>query len=270
VDDERLRQQIVLAVDALPVPPAPRRHEWLAAHRVGIGRFSLAPLAIATVAAAALLFVVAPLVLISVRPAAPQTKQSTFADDFSVGLNRARWNSWGTDGTMVTASDGRVELAISANAKPKDGYVSAVLYHRCVARGDYDVSVDYTLLDWPAANGTQIQIAEFAPGTASVGRSQGSGYESYGAFDGANSGSTQTADTSGSLRLVRRGTKVVGLHRSSTSGEWVELPVQMTSQFDATFQIFLFAGEREYGGRVARVAVDNFLLRGDHVICPTQ
>jgi hypothetical protein len=270
VDDERLRQQVVLAVDALPVPPAPRHREWRGAHRVGIGGFSLARLAIATVATALLVFVIAPLVLTSGGPAAPQTKQSTYADDFSVGVNRARWNTWGSDGTMVTASEGRVELAIPAGAKPKDGYISAVLYARCVGRGDYDVSFEYTLLDWPAANGTQIEIAEFAPGNATVSRNQGSGYESYGAFDGPNSGSTQTADTSGSLRLVRKGTKVVGLHRSSTRGEWVELPVQMTSQFDATFQIFLFAGEREFGGQPARVAVDNFVLRGDQVICPTQ
>jgi hypothetical protein len=252
MDDERLRQKIVLAVDALPVPPAPRRREWHRANRFGTG-FAPALLAVATVAVAVLLFVVAPLALTSGRPAASQTKQSTFADDFSAGLDRTRWNTWGTDGTTVTASSGRVELAISAGAKPKDGYVSPVLYARCVARGDYDVTFDYTLLEWPAANGTQIMIGEFAPGTASASRS-----------------APATADTSGSLRLVRTGTKVRGLHRSSTDGEWVELQAQMASQFDATFQIFLFAGEREFGGRAARVAVDNFVLRGDQVICPAQ
>jgi hypothetical protein len=270
-DEERLRQRIVLAVDALPVPPAPRRAPPRAASAIAFGGFSLAPLATVAVIAVVALLVVVPLVTGRGGPASPQTKLDTFSDDFSGGINTGRWTVMGAGtGHTVAAASGAVELTLEADAKPgSDGYMSASLWtQRCVARGDYDVSVDYELLDWPAANGTQFVLGEFPPGTATVRRDQQGDRDTYGASDQRNSASHGTTDTRGSLRLVRRGTSVAAAHRSSDSAPWIELPVQMTSQFDATFQIFLFAGGNNvFGGKKVRVAVDNFNLSAAKLIC---
>ena len=258
-DDQRLEQRIVLAIDTRQRMPnrAPSGVAW-----------RLAPLALA-VAGAIVLLLVIPLATSS-RPAAQPLPQ-TFSDDFSAGIDGSRWTAMGAGtGNSVTAANGAIELMLAADARPgADGYMNANLWtQRCVARGDYDVSVDYRLLDWPAANGARLVLGEFPPGNATVGRRQIGDRDEYDASDEHVSAGRMTVDEQGSLRLVRRGTTVTASYRSSDDQPWTALSTQLTSRFDATFQIFLFSGGNDpFGGKKVRVGVDNFHLSASTLVC---
>jgi len=265
MDDEQLRRRIVDAVDSLPVPAARGRLGLRARQRYGP---PLSALAVAA-AAALVVLVVLPLGIAAQRSASTDSKLTVITDDFSRGIDPQRWTTMGGGtGHAVRAIDGRVELALDANAVPgADGYMSATLgLLRCVARGDYEVSVDYVLLDWPAGSGTQLVLGEFPPGNAGVRRDQGD-RERYGTNGQDGEATAFTTDTQGSLRLVRKGTSVTASYRSVVGGPWVELAAHPKSQFDATFQIFLFAGAREFGGKTVRVAIDNVRLAATTVVC---
>jgi hypothetical protein len=269
-DEERLRQRIFLAIDALPVPPAPRQSFPRKAPAIGFGGVSFSQIALASAVTAVVLLVVASVVSTSGRPASPQAKPGTFSDDFAVGISPARWTVTGTGtGHTVVAVKGAVELTLDADAKPSsEGYYSAsLMLLACVARGDYEVSIDYELLNWPAANGTEVGLREYFPGSATISRDEFGERDIYQAHGTSNVVTNETTDARGSLRLVRRGTRVVASHRSSESAAWIELPIQIESQFDETFAIYLAASETGFGGKKARAAFNNFHLTAAQLIC---
>jgi hypothetical protein len=270
VDDERLGQRIVVALDALPVPAAPPRRATRPSGGQLFGGIASARLAIAA-GAVLLAAVIVVQSISSSRPAAPQIKLATFSEDFSTGLLPSRWMTGGSgEGPTITAAEGRIEMVIpaSAGAAGPTNWLMASITSRCVARGDYEASVDYTLLDWPRGNGVQVWLSEPPPGSAMVARNQQGPGEGIAIYDGVNSASMSESATAGTLRLVRRGTVLTGSHRAFGSADWTELPVRMSSLFDATFSVALFTQSPGFGGQRARVAIDNFQVTAPQVICP--
>ena len=267
MDEDQLARRIVAAVDGLPVPPARRSWDPRASSRRSVLPFRAVALAVASIA---FVLVIAPVIVSSVRPASSETKVVVFADDFASGIDTKHWTPMGpSTGYSVLAVNGAVELTLEASATVgTGGYMAANLGSlRCVARGDYEVSIDYTLLDWPSANGTQFVLGEFPPGQVNVRRDQFQ-TERYAASDSSGHAAiAATEDRAGSLRLVRHGTSVVGSYRAGADRPWVELPAQLTSPFDATFQIFLWSDGKNFAGKKVRVAVDNFRLAATNVVC---
>jgi hypothetical protein len=264
--DELLRQRIVIALDSLPVPPAPGLR-WDRATARGFGGFSYASAAaVAAVLLAVLLL--ASVLLPGARPASQPIK-GPFIDDFSSGIDRARWSAMTEgNGATVAAANGRVEMTISANAtQGPDPSIRASLSTPPCARGDYVASVDYAILDWPPMNGTQIQFGEFS-GNVAIYRVQ------YGGVDtdavGANNGITDNRHRVdgrvGSLRLVRQdGTVTVSWREGD--GPWTDLLPQWQSTGDASFQILLSTSQGEFSGQTVRVAADNFSLTAAELTC---
>lgn len=267
-DEERLRQRIFLAIDALPVPPAPRQSFVRTTPAIRFGGVSLSQVALVAAVTAVVLVVVVSIVSTSGRPASPQSTAATFSDDFASGINLTRWTPGGSGSQppSVVAVNGAVEVTHGADATSSvNGQpLAGLLLLACVARGDYEVSVDYQLLDWPAANGTQVDLAEYFPGHADINRQQYGDQESYRIGD-LLAGTDATTDTSGSLRLVRRGTRVVASHRSSASAPWIEMAIPTESQFDEAFAFSLTGTGTPT--KTVRVAFTNFHLTAAQLIC---
>jgi hypothetical protein len=268
-DDERMRQRIVVALDALPLMPSGGLR-WERAGSRAFRGFALAPLAIgAALLLVALLAV--QLVLPDVRPAS-EPATSGFRDDFSNGLNRTRWTSViaGT-GPTVEAADGRVALSIPASATAgADSRISSSLAPQCVARGDYVVSVDYELLDWPALNGADLILHEVPPPDrgidASISRFQNGEVESVMGHSQVSANTVQAAGTIGSLRLSRRGRQVTASYRIG-DGSWKDVPVAIASAGDARFRLGLLTDEFHFGREPVQVALDNFTLTATELTC---
>lgn len=269
-DDEMLRQRIVVALDALPVSPSGGMRSQRAGSRA-FGSFALAPLAIGAALLVVLLFA-AQLVLPDGQSASSAAKPG-FRDDFSGGIDRSRWTSViAGSGPTVAASDGRAELSIPANARAgADSRITASLSPQsCVARGDYVVSVDYELLDWPSLNATDLVLHEVPPPDyaidASVSRFQNGEVESVMGHSQTTMNTTKVAGTTGSLRLARRGTHVTASYRVG-NGPWKDIPVVIASSGAATFRIALLSDEFHFSGQAVRVALDNFTLTATELSC---
>ena len=266
MDDERLGQRIVLALDALPVPAAPatrRLRESPSPFRV----FALAPAAIAAIALVVVIIVATQVLSIS-RPAS-QSERS-FSDDFATSrLDQSRWD-YGTQGVGpgVAIGEGRMLMTIPANARsdPQTGSMSAVIGTRCAARGDYDVQIDWTAVEWPANGGVQITLAENPSGVAVFLDHDIDGGPGIANTTGAPGfRGPPFSDSFGSLRLVRTRGTVVGYYK--VGGEWIAVGGPMKSPADAEFNASISSNTERFGRIQTRVAFDNFRMTADEMIC---
>lgn len=195
-----------------------------------------------------------------------------FVDTFDDGRDDA--GVWHTlaQGTGVSSVEtgGRIVTSVAAGAIPFDGpgYRALETHNglQCTATGDYEIAVDYELLDWPAENGFQVSLGSFfaddfiwresRPGAASP--------ENYFAFADGLFGSTPTADTRGSLRIVRADGVIVASYLAH--GVWVPLLLS-TSVGDAVVG-FQLADFNFFTGKGVSAAFDNFRIDSGALTCP--
>jgi hypothetical protein len=141
-------------------------------------------------------------------------------DDFDDGvLNITIWHQIATGtGIDIAERNGRLEIEFAADGVPGGEFnvLGAHYGTQCRFPGDFDVRVDYTLLDWPAANGVYVALNAWftrPPQLAVVRQSQAWG-EEYASFWGGKTSNRRTADTTGSLRIKRVGTRFTTYHKS--------------------------------------------------------
>jgi hypothetical protein len=266
VDDERLGQRIVVALDALPVPAAPatRLRESPSPSR----GFAFAPAAIAVIALVVVIIVAAQVLPIS-RPASQSGR--SFSDDFANNqLDQSRWNfSTQGVGPGVAIGEGRMLMTIPANARAdqQTGSMGAVIGTRCAARGDYDVQIDWTAVEWPANGGVQITLAENPSGVAVFLDHDIDGGPGIASTTGpAGFKGPPFTDSFGSLRLVRTRGTVVASYK--VGGEWIVVGGPMKSSGDAAFNAAISSDTQRFGRIQTRVAFDNFRMTADEMICP--
>jgi hypothetical protein len=143
---------------------------------------------------------------------------------------------------------------------------------RCQFPGDFDARVDFSLVQWPAANGIVVWLrAFFEPnnyGWAGTFRQNSPWGEQYsGVISGGNGASTPLDDSTGTFRLVRRNGDITTyfLHNAN----WIKLgsdvnrsPVVITIGADTT--------TTSPPARNDQVIVDfnNFTVTAANPICP--
>jgi hypothetical protein len=180
----------------------------------------------------------------------------------------------GTGWPPLAQNNGRLELVFppgTAPGPPWNNYGGHV-GTRCQFPGDFDARVDYSLIQWPAANGIVVWLrAFFEPnnyGWAGTFRQNSPWGEQYsGVISGGDGGSTPLDDTSGTFRLVRRAGVITTyfLHK----GQWIKLgsgpnrsPVLIAIGADTT--------TTSPPARRDQVVVDfdNFTITASNPICP--
>jgi hypothetical protein len=187
-------------------------------------------------------------------------------------MNTQIWSlaAWGT-GVDVTQTNGRLQLTMHANATPDPrwnamagGYQTA-----CTLTADFDARIEYSLLTWPAANGTVLGVNVSWPGVGNVvnlvRKSVASGDEEY-AF-GAPSGDSRervTSDLSGGLRMKRVGTLITSY--VLTGRHWTAFASAHHSGA-ITLQAILWASGSDFAHKDVTVAFDNFILSAPHSGC---
>jgi hypothetical protein len=195
-----------------------------------------------------------------------------FLDNFDNGrVNTAFWDEMTGPGTgaSVEARDAELEIAVPGTSIPdQTGGLTRGLRSRCLLYGNYDIQVDYRLLDWPDRNGVDVDFGvDF---DRAMVRSNGWGQgEQVGAYFPPDSASTPVSDVAGSLRLTRRGSLITGWFRHN--GDWVALRTA-TSVRDGSF-VFLSVYTDSYrpaafAHRDVRIAFDNFRISQGRLSCP--
>ena len=128
----------------------------------------------------------------------------------------------GTGPSVAPDGDG-VDFLIPAGATvdPQKHFATIGLQAKCNLSGDFDLQVDYRLINWPAHNSVRVGLGT---GTYSVQRASnvGTGVDNVYVIDFAgNQPRVETQDVSGGLRLTRIGDMMSAYYRSN--GGWVML-----------------------------------------------
>ncbi len=205
-------------------------------------------------------------------PPAPAKKAPPairISDSFSNGvIDRQLWYVFATGtGEEVTERNGRLELSIRGDGVPGGDYnqISGQIGTHCHFSGDFDASVDYELLRWPAESGVYVQLAAFFDnGVAGISR-QSHGGELYAAWVPPHSSTMPTADTYGRLRVRRVGNAVTTYYRAER--RWAVLERSLIPG-TANLGLQVFSPARDFGHADVAAAFDNFRVTGRGVVGP--
>src|SRR5262249_22302370 len=144
----------------------------------------------------------------------PPHRQPPVADDFDDGaIDHAKWNRL-QYGTGSVAETGGVLLTDVESRRAASG-----LTLQCHWDSDFDVSVDYELLDVPEPNDFHVAITATGARFAAIERRTSStcpDCEEYVSSLGGAIASAATADRAGSLRMTRSGDRVTTYIRSGS------------------------------------------------------
>jgi WD40-like Beta Propeller Repeat len=198
------------------------------------------------------------------------TPRAPFGDDFNDNVRDPFWHVIQDPGASVDETNGRVEISIAGSAEPGgpfnqiDGHYGS----NCSLPGDFDMQVDYTLLQWPQGDGTFAALHSFFIGAFVSRHSDPFAGDRYAAFSGPAFTGVSTTDLAGSFRLVRYG-DVLNAYYRSLGGAWVQLLSAPANPGEAVIGLGLFALAGQWAHQTASVAYDNFRLNSGGLICPS-
>jgi hypothetical protein len=202
-------------------------------------------------------------------PATPTTIRLTDNFDDNI-INREVWHRLATTGTAAEERNGRVEISISATAPAEGDFnqIAANYGTTCRFRGDFDASVEFELLEWPAKNGIVLQFSAWFVAGAQVGvvRQSQSWTEEYGSWMGNRTESSPSADARGGLRIRRVGATITTYYRRQ-GGDWYPLQSQGGFTGFPMFGLIAFSRDDWFADKPVRVAFDNFSLTADERVC---
>ena len=211
-------------------------------------------------------------------PPPPARDPVVITDNFDDGVIDG--NVWHqvVDGTglSIAEQNGRLEMTIDAGAAGnEDGLMEAHYGSQCRVLGDFDVRVDYALLDWPLTAGVVVQLAAWFQGNGmSIGRESVTGEDGEGYTSTAPPGWTQRRagnDTSGSLRIKRVGEMLTTYYRAGD--RWRHLYSFFRSLGasggigPAVIAVQVFSLDEMFGDRTVRVGFDNVFITAEETVC---
>jgi DNA-binding SARP family transcriptional activator len=205
-------------------------------------------------------------------PPPPPTWEYSLTDDFTNPDVDAMWGTTKSGPGIDMAETGELEVWVPADPAPDlSKGVGEIYWAGCKVIGDFDATVDYKLISWPAGDG--LRLALWA-GVSAVGRdftvarvgghADGFGGEAYQSNVHADT-RMHTADTHGGLRLHRRKGVLSAYYRYR--GGWIRLGTQK-AKGQATLGLSFRSDDPPWGGKPARAAFDNFKAVVAGVDCP--
>lgn len=200
--------------------------------------------------------------------------QAVYTDDFNDNtMDTAHWRLM-DDGTGVSVAEvnQRLEVTIASTTKANPGARMFIAGYTsvCRIRGDFDMQVDYQLLDWPAANGIKVGLGSGLGAVERVsfvpGDNPGVQREVYLAdFNASSQGTIATTDLGGKLRMVRTGNTISGYYFKD--GNWVLLTTQPVTTLDIHYSLGAWGYDAAFSQKTVKLAFDNFALNQGSLLC---
>lgn len=206
------------------------------------------------------------------------TIQPVLYDNFDDNsANSSMWTPiiYGSASTIAELNQ-RLEIVHSADGSdaPNRSFFGAHYVNNCQLAGNFDVHVDYNLLNWPIANGVRLGLSidddtdmsyTFHVERLDTGLvGQQNGYVTD--FGGVNT-FVPTQDLTGKLRLTRNDDKLTGYYFQS--GNWISLYTIHIAIPSLYVSLNSWSNGYTYGGREVKVAFDNFTVVSGEVVCPS-
>lgn len=197
----------------------------------------------------------------------PSSSNNQLNDDFNgSSLNNALWTPVlsPTNAGSIAQRNGRLEMTKTISAT---GYLG--LQTKCKISGDFDVQVDFSLLNWPTQNYHTVRFAamDLPQGPASLvgiyrNSYAGEGYQ----FRTASGVITDMPvnDLAGKMRLVRVGTIMSAYYWNGTA--FISLGSAQTTTADTGFTLD-FSSSTPSSPAGTSIAFDNFSVNSGKVIC---
>jgi len=190
-----------------------------------------------------------------------QITYGTITEDFTG--NQYNTNLWSIYTYMGQGSTAQVLHDQLEGTVSGDGYANLGGYGFTLI-GDFEMQVDFTLLNWPASNGTQITMGTYSQSPTQLfqvarGNSGQEVYFTYILNNWTGTGVTGPA-TNGTLRMVRTGNKMEGFYLNGT--DWVSIGSTTDSRLATRVGVSLSFGPYggTYSGTPAQAAFDNIRI----------
>jgi WD40-like Beta Propeller Repeat len=194
------------------------------------------------------------------------TPRAPFTDDFNDNYRDPFWHVIQDPGSSISETNGRVEIQIAGDAPSNQ--VDAHYGSNCSLPSDFDVQVDYSLLQWPQGDGALAALSGFFIG-AFVGR-HGDPFagDRYTAFSNPFFAALPTSDLAGSLRLVRTGA-TLNAYVKGVGSDWIPILSAPANPGEAVVGFGLSTVPDQWGHQTVQVAYDNFRLNSGALSCPS-
>ena len=180
-------------------------------------------------------------------------------------------------GLSVSQTNGRLEVSVPSDTlnDPSRGFADAGVSTQCHLLGDFDIQVDYQLLQWPAQSGVNV---DFDTATFTNGNFDGGGFGMF-VFDpgggtgvstnfpGGNNTFVPAPESSGTLRFVHVGSMLTA-YRLTPSG-WSAIQSVSDPANDAVVSLDLFSNAAQFSHPDVKVAYDNFRVDSGNFSCPS-
>jgi len=198
------------------------------------------------------------------------TPRAPLEENFDTGIRDASlWHEIADPGATIGEVGGRLVITIDGSAQPGGPFnqVDAHWGSQCSLPGDYDMQIDYTLLQWPTPGGFYAALDAFFA-NAGVSRHSAPWGDDYTAWSDGSVAGVPTGDLSGSFRLVRAGGWETAFYRSGGS-DWIQILSAPAVLGDAVYGMGLSTPASEFHQQTGSVAFDNFRLNSGELVCPS-
>jgi hypothetical protein len=182
------------------------------------------------------------------------------------------WQSFQNgNGATNSEANGKLTTTLAADSVQGGQYneIEAHWGTNCRLLGDFDVQVDYQLLEWPAANGVQAGLDSFDTNNQAfqaIRESQTYG-EQYTSWIPPASISQPTSDLAGTLRLQREGSTAVSSYLNSAN--WVPIASGPTTTSPASITLGATSGMDRFSHQEVKIDWDNLRINSGTISCPS-
>jgi hypothetical protein len=202
--------------------------------------------------------------LLLAAPSQGGTAIENFNDNY---LNPEFWevNISGT-GPTVSEINGRLEITFPATSS--GAFLMAGVRSVPILVGDFNVQVDFNLLNWPAGNGFNVSLGASGSFTFMISRYSYTFFDHEGYLFNAlgTISSVPASGDSGKLRLKRTGNTMEAFYWQDNA--WVSMGAHTNDQFAAAIPIFLNADcgtPIRFTGQLVKVAFDNVQVTNQYI-----
>lgn len=201
---------------------------------------------------------------------------ATLSDSFDDNkIDRSKWISHAVGGPTIAEVNDRLEINIPADSTDPFSFIGEYV-SACSISGDFDIQVNYHLLEWPSQNGIRMGISTGPDNYADTLRvSWGPNDPSF-SFNpdtpevyltNPNRVVIGTNDLSGKLRLKRVGNIETGYYFDSVTESWAEISSSFYTTSDVHMYLSAWSHDQgpfgnAFGDKEVKVAFDNLIVQG--------
>ena len=192
-----------------------------------------------------------------------------FQDNFDDNnLNSSFWIQSQEGGPQIAETNQQLEISIPSESMGEN--FRGVLSSNYQLHGDFDIQIDYSVIEWPSQNGVRLGISSgnYTIERVSSAPSKLSGQEVYVTDFAGDIHLISTSDTTGKLRLVRQGSTLTAYYFNTD--HWASLASGQATAEDNNFWIGAWSHDIVFSDNPVKLALDNFTINNGELIFPLE